>query len=52
MMRAPERRHAAPAAGPRGLPRLLSGYRPEGPMSLDEHVGRYGPPPAPGTPAA
>jgi NADH:ubiquinone oxidoreductase subunit F (NADH-binding) len=49
MMRAPERRHAAPAAGPRGLPRLLSGYRPEGPMSLDEHVGRYGPPPAPGT---
>jgi NADH:ubiquinone oxidoreductase subunit F (NADH-binding) len=49
MMRAPERRHTETSTGPSGLPRLLAGYRPESAMRLEEHLGRYGPPPAPST---
>lgn len=49
MIRPPERRRAGPVAGPAGLPRLLQGYRPDGPMSLREHLDRHGAPPPPGT---
>lgn len=47
MIRAPERRHTERSTGPRGLPRLLRGYHPDGPMSLDDHWARHGAPPAP-----
>ncbi len=32
-------------AAPEGLPRLLAGYRPDGAVSLDDHLATYGPPP-------
>jgi NADH:ubiquinone oxidoreductase subunit F (NADH-binding) len=37
---APDRR-----AAPEGLPRLLAGYRPDGAVSLDEHLHAHGAPP-------
>ena len=33
------------AAGPAGLPRLLAGYRPDGTVSLEEHLHQHGRPP-------
>jgi NADH:ubiquinone oxidoreductase subunit F (NADH-binding) len=46
---APPRAAPMPRVGPEGLPRLLAGYRPDGPIGLQEHVAQYGPPPWRGT---
>ena len=43
-MRPASRPHASLADEPDRLPRLLPGYRGAGPVSLDDHLDRYGPP--------
>jgi NADH:ubiquinone oxidoreductase subunit F (NADH-binding) len=42
-LRPGSRPHVALAAGPGGLPRLLPAYRGAGPISLADHLDRYGP---------